>query len=111
MTVLGDVVSLRTVTQTIDEVESYKSKTPIDEGSDISSNGMQTDTPATSPETAHPSDDISLSLGAKAPPVQSPYLMANATLDLPCAAYALELFLASHMLESEDYMHKGDPKK
>jgi hypothetical protein len=37
--------------------------------------------------------------------------MANSTSDIPCAAYALELFLASHMLESEDYLNKGDPKK
>jgi hypothetical protein len=31
--------------------------------------------------------------------------------NLPSVAYVLELFLASHMLESQDCMHKGDPKK
>lgn len=69
------------------------------------------DTPATSPNTVHLTGDLKLSLESKAPPVQNPYSMAQSMVDLPCAAYALELFLASHMLESEDYMNKSDPKK
>lgn len=55
--------------------------------------------------------DSKPSLEAKAPPVQNPYSMKNSMTDLPCAAYALDLFLASHMMESEDYLHKGDPQK
>ena len=51
------------------------------------------------------------SLRADAPPVLNPYSMKNSMSDLPCAAYAIDLFLASHMLESEDYLHKGDPNK
>jgi len=31
--------------------------------------------------------------------------------NLPSVVYALDLFLALHMLESKDYMHQGDPKK
>lgn len=52
-----------------------------------------------------------LPLETKAPPVQNPYSMENSMSDLPCAAYALDLFLASHMFESEDYLDKGDPRK
>lgn len=83
-------------------------KTPTEVASDVSSDVKTQDTSSTSPEFA---EDVSSFLIAKAPPVVNPYSMANSTYDIPCAAYALELFLASHMLESEDYMHKGDPKK
>jgi hypothetical protein len=31
--------------------------------------------------------------------------------DIPGVAYALDLFLASHMVESEDYCHQMDPNK
>ncbi|KAF8200119.1 hypothetical protein BJ912DRAFT_1029695 [Pholiota molesta] len=44
------------------------------------------------------------------PPVQHPYTPANALADLPCVQHALELFLSSHMLESEAYMRAGDPR-
>lgn len=75
---------------------------------DNSLDGKTTTTPATLPEIA---GDMALSLRARAPPVKNPYSMANSMCDIPCAAYALDLFLASHMLEAEDYMHKGDPQK
>ena len=45
------------------------------------------------------------------PPVKHPYNHDDALEDLPCMHYALELFLNSHMLESEDYCHKSDQKK
>ncbi|KII83697.1 hypothetical protein PLICRDRAFT_180049 [Plicaturopsis crispa FD-325 SS-3] len=45
------------------------------------------------------------------PPVERPYDAKNALVDLPCVAYALETFLASHMLEAEDYMNEKDPSK
>ncbi|KIM74729.1 hypothetical protein PILCRDRAFT_827932 [Piloderma croceum F 1598] len=67
------------------------------------------DTPTIKPVC--PADDLTLPLKAKAPPVENPYSPANAICDISCVAYALELFLASHMLESEDYLHIGDLKK
>jgi hypothetical protein len=73
--------------------------------------GNANDTSVNVLDNVHSTGDLSLSLQTRAPPVESPYSMANSTRDIPCVAYALELFLASHMLESEDYMHKGDPKK
>ncbi|KAF9481046.1 hypothetical protein BDN70DRAFT_876780 [Pholiota conissans] len=44
------------------------------------------------------------------PPVAHPYTPSIALSDLPCVQYALETFLRSQMLESEDYMRKGDEK-
>ncbi|KAF7982688.1 hypothetical protein HWV62_27180 [Athelia sp. TMB] len=67
--------------------------------------------PSSSPDTVHLNGDLKMAQDSKVPSVQNPYNMANSMVDLPCAAYALELFLASHMLESEEYMNKGDPKK
>lgn len=64
-----------------------------------------------SPETAHLVGDLKMSLDEKRPAVQQPYSTAHPMVDLPCAAYALELFLASHMLEAEEYMRQGDPQK
>ena len=69
------------------------------------------DTPVTSLETVHLAGDLKMSLDTKAPVVEQPYSMAHSMVDLPCVAYALELFLASHMLESEEYMNQGDPQK
>lgn len=88
--------------------ESFKR--PID-NSDKLLDPQSEDTTPTLLETMHVQEDLKLPLDRKAPPVVNPYSMENSMRDLPCAAYALELFLASHMLESEDYMHKGDPKK
>jgi hypothetical protein len=45
------------------------------------------------------------------PPINEPYEAADALEDLPGISYALELFVASHMLESEEYCHKSDPEK
>ncbi|KAJ7743912.1 hypothetical protein DFH07DRAFT_869858 [Mycena maculata] len=45
------------------------------------------------------------------PPVKLPYNPADALEDLPCVRYALDLFLASKMHESEDYMNQSDKKK
>lgn len=67
--------------------------------------------PSSSPDTVHLNGDLKMAKDSKAPLVQNPYNMANSMVDLPCAAYALELFLASHMLESEEYMNKSDPQK
>lgn len=45
------------------------------------------------------------------PPVAYPYQPTEALGDLPGVSYALEMFLASHMVESEDYCNKSDIKK
>ncbi|KAK7676982.1 hypothetical protein QCA50_020011, partial [Cerrena zonata] len=46
---------------------------------------------------------------AEPPAPQGRYTQEQALDDLPGVAYALHLFLASHMVESEDYCHKCDP--
>ncbi|KAF9030884.1 hypothetical protein BDZ89DRAFT_949301 [Hymenopellis radicata] len=45
------------------------------------------------------------------PPISQPYARANALDDLPPVVYALELFLASHMVESERYCEASDPER
>ncbi|KAF8801787.1 hypothetical protein BYT27DRAFT_7197766 [Phlegmacium glaucopus] len=45
------------------------------------------------------------------PSVKYPYDPTEALGDLPGVSHALDLFLASHMLESEDYCNKSDEKK
>lgn len=70
--------------------------------------------------TSLPSDVSKLSLGlaAKKPPsppppaaVSWPYSHGAALDDIPGIAYALETFLKSQMVESEEYCHRNDPKK
>ncbi|KAI0032001.1 hypothetical protein K488DRAFT_50862 [Vararia minispora EC-137] len=48
---------------------------------------------------------------APPPPVKAGYSHQDALEDLPCVQYALETFLQSKMVECEEYMHNGDPKK
>ena len=45
------------------------------------------------------------------PAVKWPYSPTSALDDIPGIAYALDLFLKSLMVESEDYCHASDPKK
>lgn len=45
------------------------------------------------------------------PDVIRPYDAEEALEDLPGVSYALEVFLSSHMLESEEYCHKMDETK
>ncbi|KAG6875259.1 hypothetical protein C0993_008664, partial [Termitomyces sp. T159_Od127] len=45
------------------------------------------------------------------PPVKYPYVAAEALSDLPGVTYALETFLNSRMLESEEYCHTSDVRK
>jgi hypothetical protein len=70
--------------------------------------------------TSLPSDVSKLSLGLAAkkpqltepPPVSSwPYSHSAALDDIPGIAYALDTFLKSQMVESEEYCHRNDPKK
>jgi hypothetical protein len=69
--------------------------------------------------TSLPSDVSKLSLGlvAKKPPlpeppaVSWPYSRSAALDDIPGIAYALDTFLKSQMVESEEYCHRNDPKK
>jgi hypothetical protein len=46
-----------------------------------------------------------------APSVKVPYTPQEALDDIPGVSHALELFLASHMVESEEYCHKMDENK
>lgn len=49
---------------------------------------------------------------SKPPPlIKSPYSPKDALDDIPGVAHALDLFLASKMIESEEYCDKTDPKK
>jgi hypothetical protein len=73
--------------------------------------------------TSLPSDVSKLSLGPpinsskkkpaepEPPAVSWPYSHAAALDDIPGIAYALDTFLKSHMVESEEYCHRNDPKK
>lgn len=45
------------------------------------------------------------------PTVKVPYNPREALEDIPGVCYALEQFLASHMVESEEYCHKLDEPK
>lgn len=45
------------------------------------------------------------------PPVAVPYDPQQALGDLPGVSYALEIFLASHMVEAEDFCHLSDKDK
>lgn len=45
------------------------------------------------------------------PAVTWPYSHASALDDIPGVAYALDLFLKSLMVESEEHCHTSDPKK
>ena len=45
------------------------------------------------------------------PSVKYPYNPVDALADIPGISHALDLFLASHMLESEDYCNKSDEHK
>jgi len=51
------------------------------------------------------------SIYTEPPLVKQPYDPTNALLDLPALSYALDLFLQSHMLESEEFCHKSDEQK
>ena len=45
------------------------------------------------------------------PAVKEPYDQSEALDDIPGVSYALEQFLASHMVESEEYCHRMDEPK
>lgn len=73
--------------------------------------------------TSLPSDVSKLSLGPpaaankKPPPLEEgpavtwPYSQSVALNDIPGIAYALDTFLKSLMVESEEYCHRVDPRK
>ena len=100
--------------------------TPPSPFTDTSSSAFALSTFAASAGTPHtdltslPSDVSKLSLGLAAkkpqltepPPVSSwPYSHSAALDDIPGIAYALDTFLKSQMVESEEYCHRNDPKK
>lgn len=51
------------------------------------------------------------SIYQSSPSVEYPYDPQKALKDLPGISYALETFLASHMVEAEDYCNLMDQKK
>ena len=75
--------------------------------------------------TSLPSDVSKLSLGlglvakkpspplftTEPPPAKWPYSHGAALDDIPGIAYALDTFLKSQMVESEEYCHRNDPRK
>ncbi|KAL4246932.1 Inclusion body clearance protein IML2 [Abortiporus biennis] len=58
-----------------------------------------------------PATPASLSWTTIPPPVKRPYSPSKALDDLPGLSHALHLFLASHMVESEEYCLQNDPEK
>ena len=101
--------------------------TPPSPFTDTSSSAFALSASAASAGTPHtdltslPSDVSKLSLGLAAakkppltepPPVSSwPYSHSAALDDIPGIAYALDTFLKSQMVESEEYCHRNDPRK
>jgi hypothetical protein len=100
--------------------------TPPSPFTDTSSSALALSASAASAGTPHteltslPSDVSKLSLGlaAKKPPLTEPtavsswpYSHSAALDDIPGIAYALETFLNSQMVESEEYCHRNDPQK
>ncbi|KAF9446913.1 hypothetical protein P691DRAFT_803254 [Macrolepiota fuliginosa MF-IS2] len=79
-------------------------------------NGINHDVTTSSTSNISPTDDTNLSwkpnytLGSP-PGVSQPYKPEEALDDIPGVSYALEIFLSSHMLESEEYCHKMDETK
>lgn len=78
-----------------------------DDGSFLTPVDSNLGTPATSTS----SETSFQSIYTKPPPIKVPYNPKIALDDIPGIAYALELFLASHMHESEEYCHRSDEKK
>lgn len=71
-------------------------------------------TPATTDGTMPSIDDKKeswTSVYAQPPSVKYPYNSVEALRDIPAISYALDLFLASHMLEAEEYCNKSDENK
>lgn len=63
-------------------------------------------------EASKPSlETVKRSLLGEPPRVTWPYSQASALDDIPGIAYALDLFLKSLMVESEEHCHTSDPKK
>jgi len=100
--------------------------TPPSPFTDTSSSALALSASAASAGTTHtdltslPSDVSKLSLGlARKPPltepepsaVSWPYSHSAALDDIPGIAYALDTFLKSQMVESEEYCHRNDPQK
>lgn len=60
--------------------------------------------------TAAPSPPL-IPWATEPPAPEGGYTQEQALNDLPGVAYALHLFLASHMVEAEEYCRKCDPKQ
>ncbi|KAI9435435.1 hypothetical protein H4582DRAFT_1817570 [Lactarius indigo] len=92
--------------------------TPPSPFTDPSSSQSALSASASTPATSLPSEALKQSLETvkksslgEPPAVTWPYTHASALNDISGVAYALDLFLKSFMVESEEYCHTSDPKK
>ncbi|KAF9268387.1 hypothetical protein L218DRAFT_954749 [Marasmius fiardii PR-910] len=108
----------KSLDSTVSGVTTNETSTPP------SSDGFAT--PATSNDDREEEDNVKLgtsqaegkvderlsyrSIYSSPPPIKHPYKAVDSLDDIPGMAYALELFLASHMVESEEYCVKNDEK-
>ncbi|THH15435.1 hypothetical protein EW146_g5037 [Bondarzewia mesenterica] len=103
--------------QRSDEVQQLRTPSPmLTDSSSAPAVSTDAGTPTTQPSSLG-SDISNQSLStvkdeAKLPPATRwPYTHTKALDDIPGVAYALDLFLKSKMVESEDFCHANDPKK
>ncbi|CAK5267930.1 unnamed protein product [Mycena citricolor] len=66
---------------------------------------------AAAPATPAPASPSYARLYTAPPPVKRPYKPADALADLPGVGYALDTFLASQMIEAEEYCNESDKEK
>ena len=97
---------------------SFSAMTPAEDSNVTTPNGSSTISSAQSSPSTPLTSTSTLQEGTPhqsqftSPPyVRETYSPKDALDDLPGVSYALQLFLESHMLESEEYCHKSDPKK
>jgi hypothetical protein len=77
-----------------------------------SASTLTTDLISLPSEASKPSlETVKRSSLGEPPTVTWPYSHTSALDDIPGIAYALDLFLKSLMVESEEYCHTSDPKK
>ncbi|EIW75037.1 hypothetical protein CONPUDRAFT_147567 [Coniophora puteana RWD-64-598 SS2] len=77
----------------------------------VESHQTSTTMDTSNPELGTVMQDKSLSSMPDPPPVKEPYKVSEALDDISCVTWALDEFLHSRMVESEEYCHKSDPSK
>jgi septal ring-binding cell division protein DamX len=85
------------------------STTPVPAVADATVDNATTAGTTTSPATVTPAKTIYHTM--KEPPIPTgKYSPKDAMEDIPRAQYAINLFMASAMVESQEYIRKADPK-